>query len=143
MKKVFFALFVLAAFTLQAQNRKNADRRGNNARQEMADLNPQQRAELKTQRMTLHLDLTEAQQKKVQKLNENMEAKREKVRLTREERQALTKEERYAHKKAMMDEQIEFKRALKEILTEEQYSKFDNNRERRDGKRKSKGTPRN
>ena len=116
----------------------------------MADLTPQQRAEMKTQRMVLNLDLNEAQQKKVQKLNEGMEVKREKARLTQEQRQALTKEERYAHKKARMDEEIEFKRALKEILTEDQYTKFENNRQRkdrkdgnRDGKRKPKGAPRN
>ncbi len=144
MKKVIFVLALLVTLGLQAQNRPNQDRKGRNFDKEMADLTPQQRAEMKTQRMTLHLDLTEAQQKQVQKLNENFEAKREKVRLTQEERQALTKEERYAHKKARMDEEIEYKRALKEILTDDQYTKFDNVRQKqRDGKRKPKGAPRN
>ena len=134
---------VLVTLGLQAQNRPNPDRKGRNFNKEMADLTPQQRAELKTQRMVLHLDLTEAQQKKIQTLNEGMEVKRDKMRLTKEEKQALSQEERFAHKKARLDDEIEYKRALKEILTQEQYSNFEKNRQRRDGNRKPKGAPRN
>ena len=109
----------------------------------MANLSPEQRAELKTQRMVLHLDLTEDQQKKVQELHKEREAKLDKMRLTREQREALTEAERYAHKKARLDDEIEFKRALKELLTEEQYARFQDSRENSGGKRKSKGNPKN
>jgi len=126
MKKVIFAILVLAGLAVQAQDRGNKPHRGDNDRREaMADLTPQQRADLHTKRMVLDLDLTEAQAKKVQQLNESLENKREEKRLDKEARKELTSEERYARQKERLDTEIEFKRSMKEILSEEQYAKFE------------------
>lgn len=139
MKNIFFAVILLAVFTLQAQERTYQKRNPDLQKQEMASLNPEQRAELHTKNMVLALDLSEAQQKKVEKLNESWEAKRAKMKLTKEERESLSQEERFEHKNARLDEKIAYKREMKQILTDEQYSKFEKMREQkaRQGNRKA------
>lgn len=128
MKKLVVALLMVVSMTAYAQQRPNRNTADRPNKERMADLSPQQRAELRTKRMTLHLNLTESQQKKVQKLNETMETNREKTRLDPEARKSMTQEERYAHKNARLDEEIAFKRQLKEILTEDQFATFEKSR---------------
>ena len=105
----------------------------------MADLTPQQRADLQTKRMVLQLELTEAQQKEIEKLNQAREIDRAKNRLTEEERSALSQEQRFTHKNAQLDAQIAYEREVKKILSDEQFEKFKKMRRHkaREGKRKS------
>ncbi|MEZ4874662.1 MAG: hypothetical protein R2793_04260 [Flavobacteriaceae bacterium] len=125
MKKLVFILFVLMGLAIQAQPGDGPHRGNKESREQREDLTPQQRAELKTKKMTLHLDLTEAQQKKVQDLILQKELKRDEMRAQREKGKELTQEEKFALKSKMLDEEIEMKKQLKSILTEEQYTKLE------------------
>ena len=126
MKKIVFICFVLVGITLQAQpgrEEKMNDRK--EMKEKMSDLTPQERASLKTKKMTLHLDLTEKQQKQVEVLLVKQEEKRDALKAQRKEGNEPTKEELYDLKSKMLDEQITFKNEMKTILTEDQYAKFE------------------
>jgi len=91
------------------------------------DMTAEEMATMRTKHMTLALDLTEAQQDKVMKLNLE-EAKLQKAR--RDEMRALkesgdwkrpTDEERLERQNARLDEQIAFQAKMKKVLNDEQY----------------------
>ena len=63
---VLMALFCINTFAQQNGNNKGEAR--GEMRQQKPDFSPEQMAELATKNMTLQLDLNEAQQKKVNKL---------------------------------------------------------------------------
>ena len=94
------------------------------------DFTPQEMAELQTKRLTLALDLTPAQQKKVQALQlQNAQIRKAKM----DARQArkkdgtgpkLNKEQRLANMNARLDRQIEMKQQMKQILSAEQFEKW-------------------
>lgn len=120
MKKVLIIVMALATFGVNAQN-KNSERKEN--RKEMkANLTPEQRADLKTKKMTLALDLTASQQQKVKQLI----LKAENERPERPENwKEMTDTQKYETKSAMLDRRIAMKKELKEILTEEQMTKWE------------------
>lgn len=94
------------------------------------DMTAEEMATMQTKHMTLVLDLTEAQQKKVMQLHLE-EAKLRKARW--EEMDKLrasgdwkrpTDEERLARQNARLDEQIAFQSKMKEVLNDEQYQSW-------------------
>jgi len=120
MKKVLIIFMALATFAVNAQN-KNSERKEN--RKEMkANLTPEQRADLKTKKMTLALDLTASQQQKVKQLI--LKAENEKPERP-ENWKEMTNTQKYEAKSAMLDRRIAMKKDLKEILTEEQMTKWE------------------
>ncbi|MEZ4778910.1 MAG: hypothetical protein R2786_05945 [Flavobacteriaceae bacterium] len=126
MKKLLFICFVFVGLALQAQPGPDAKMKyRKEMKEKMKDLTPQERATLKAKEMTLHLDLNEKQQKQVETLLLQQEEKREALRKQHKEGEELTKEEKFALKSKMLDEQIAFKKEMKNILNEEQYAKFD------------------
>ena len=140
MKKLMLICFVFVGLSLQAQpgtDSKMNDRR--EMKEKMADLNPQERAMLKTKHMTLELDLDEKQQKQVETLLVQQEEKRDAMRAQRKEGKKPTKEEMYALKSKMLDEQIAFKKEMKSILNDEQYVKFEKRQHVRKEKKKQPG----
>ena len=118
-KSIFTSLlalvFIIAAGTMSAQTTDRFDRG------ERERLSPEQRAEKQTERMTKQLDLTEAQQAEVKRINEafakKQETHREDMRLTRE-----------AHKTA-----------LEQVLTAEQRKKAEALIAQRKAKREERG----
>lgn len=129
MKKVLLIAFILVGFVGQAQERGDGPRKEKNEmREKMRDFTPQQRAELKSKKMALHLDLNESQQKQVETLLVKQEEKKDAMRAQREEKKELSKDEAFALKSKMLDEQMEFKKQIKSILTEEQFIKFEKSR---------------
>lgn len=120
MKKILIIVMSLATFAVNAQN-KNSERKEN--RKEMkANLTPEQRADLKTKKMTLALDLTASQQQKVKQLI----LKAENERPERPENwKEMTDTQKYETKSAMLDRRIAMKKELKEILNEEQMTKWE------------------
>lgn len=126
---------MIALVTLQvtAQQRKRQfHKEGSQNRMEvMKDMTPEEMSTLQTKKMTLHLDLTEAQQKKIQALNlENAKlrkAKMEEHRAMKENDGAkeLTKEERLKIMHERLDHQIAMKRQMKDILNAEQYERWE------------------
>lgn len=124
MKNVALVVMLLVGMTAMAQKGKD------NRRGAMKDLTPEQVATLQTKQMTLALDLSQAQQSKIQAMNlENAKLRKTKM----EERKAArkegdakrpTSEERYAMKNEMLDHQIAQKAAMKKILSEDQFEKW-------------------
>jgi hypothetical protein len=111
----------------------------------MKDLTPEQIATLQTKQMTLALDLTDDQQKKMQDLNLENAVKRSgkmnEIRAKKEsgELRKLTSEDRYAMKIAVLDHQIAQKEKLRNILDKEQYVKWEKMKKTREDYRKRRG----
>ena len=105
-------------------------------RQKGSDLSPEQMAELSTKKMTLHLDLNEAQQKDLYTI-ELEQAKLKKDRFKdKTDYKGLSESERFEMKTKRLDNQIAFKKKIKSILTKEQYGKWEKGRySKRKGKR--------
>ena len=94
----------------------------------MAEMTPEQRADLKTKEMTLTLDLSDRQQEQVKALNLDLAQKRQNKienRKDQKDRKELTSEELYEIRSARLDEAIRVKQEMKNILTEEQFAKFE------------------
>ena len=150
MKKLILIALALVTIQVSAQNRKQEFRKGERMEkgQRMSDFTPEEMAQLQTKKMTLTLDLTEAQQKKIEKLNlENakdrkakMEARQAQMRDGKSEKPS--KEERLKIINERLDKQIEMKQKMKKILDEEQLEKWEKNhaqKQRAGKKQKGKG----
>lgn len=126
MKRLILAVVMLTGFLLTAQE-------GDRFRHKMGakDLTPEQLATLKTKKLTLALDLTEAQQQAIQKLTlEQVQLHRSKRTEMQERRKddpeaRPSKEERYKHQLDRLDEMIAHKANMKEVLTETQFEKWE------------------
>ena len=141
MKKL--VVIALALFTLtgvaQERRKKHIDRKdGSELRKEMT---PSEIADLKAKKLTLKLDLTDAQQNKVNavfltqaKANEGL---REAHKATDgEKREKPSKDEFVKMQNHRLDQQIKMKREMKTILTAEQYAKFEKMKPRRQHRKK-------
>ena len=133
MKKVILIVLALVTIQVSAQNRKQEFRKGERTEkgQRMNDFTPQEMAQLQTKKMTLALDLTNSQQKEVEKIH--LEKAKEQQAF-REDRQAKrkdgkgekpTKEERLERMNGRLDKQIEMKEKMKKILNDEQFEKWE------------------
>jgi hypothetical protein len=146
MRKLAFALIALITISTQAQEMK--ERKSKSERKEMfKDLSAEEAAALKTKKMTLHLDLTASQQSKINELNLEIAKERILKRAEREknkgqERAKLSKEERLSKMNSRLDKKIEMKKRFKEILSEEQYEKWEKSTMKKSRKAKRKGMKR-
>ena len=106
----------------------------------MKDLTIEQKAELMTKKMTLHLDLNESQRSKVKAIQvkqlKEMEAKRDARKAQKDSDEKMTNEERYAKANAKLDAQIAHKEEMKNILNAEQYEKWEKTMSKRNHKRR-------
>ncbi len=136
MKKVLIIFMALATFAVNAQ-KKDSERKEN--RKELkANLTPDQRADLKMKKMTLALDLNDSQQQKVKQLFLKAENDRT---VTSANRSEMTDTQKYEAKSAMIDRRIAMKKEMKQILTEEQMTKWDHQQGDRRGKSRGKRNP--
>ena len=125
MKKLFVvALLVVGLTTFAQEKEKKGDRK---------NMSPEERTEMRVEKMTKELDLNETQQKQVKELlasqKENREEFIEKRKEIKETAEKATKEQR-AEMKAKMEENKEaIKSKMKTILTDEQYKKWESNME--------------
>ncbi|HET8803590.1 MAG TPA: hypothetical protein VFM72_03365 [Aequorivita sp.] len=135
MKKVMIILIAFSTFAITAQN-KTSERK--EQRKEMrANFTPEQKAELRAKKMTLDLGLNDSQQTKVQQLFVEMEKNRP-ARV--ENKSEMTDTQKFEAKNARLDRQIAMKKELKEILTEEQMTKWEKSHQhRRSAMRNKKG----
>lgn len=106
----------------------------------MKDLTIEQKAELMTKKMTLHLDLNESQQSKVKAIQmkqlKEMEAKRDARKAQKDSDEKMNSEERYSKANAKLDAQIAHKEEMKNILDAEQYEKWEKTMGKRHHKRR-------
>lgn len=118
MKKLISALLVLAfVMTGFAQKKK---RRNN-------DFTAEQKTELALKKMTLRLDLSKRQQRKIRPLlaehiADRMQLKHE---YKNRARKKLSNDERFERQMAYLDRKIAFKTSMKDILNEKQYERFE------------------
>ena len=132
MKKVLMTCLLLVSISLQAQPPGQGRNEHRNAvREKMIELSPQQRAELKTKKMVLELDLTIEQQLEIQKLNLEIESAREKMKPQKKKLEEISADDFFDRKSKMLDEKIAVKKRLQSILTEEQFEKFQKSRRRK------------
>ena len=127
-KIISFAIIALFTFTAYAQNQSRKGRQMNN-------MTPDQVAELQTKKMTLDLDLSKDQQKKVYNLNKQIafqrDARRKEMLAKREKGVKLTDDEKYQRKNQRLDAQIAHQNQLKKILNEKQFETWKKNNEKR------------
>lgn len=148
MKKMLIVIMALVTLQVTAQEKKKEMRMEaqKERRQMMKDLTPEEMATLQTKKMTLHLDLTEAQQQKIKALNLE-EAKLRKAKMEERTRmrknsesKPFTKEDKLKMMNEQLDRQIAMKQKMKNILNADQYEKWEasqgNMAERRQGQKK-------
>ncbi|MGB5227612.1 hypothetical protein [Eudoraea sp.] len=142
MKKVLVTTVLLIGMMGFSQRGQhfNSEQRG------MKDMTPEQIAILKTKKMTLALDLSTAQQKEIQKLNlENAKERKalmleRKVKKEKAEESKPSADERFDFQNERLDRMIVQKGKMKQILSEEQFQKWEranhhHRNHRKDGKR--------
>lgn len=119
------AVMVLLLTSLGAMAQKGDGQRARKSPK--MDMTAEQMATLQTQKMTLALDLTKAQQEKIMQIHldeatsrkekwDEMKAKRESG-----EWQKPTSEERFQMENARLEHQIAIQAKMKDILNDEQY----------------------
>ncbi len=141
MKNVLIIALIMFGTIVYGQEKKmvkNIDK--TEMREKMKDLSPEQMAELHTKKLVLHLDLTDAQQKKLYPIL-LVNAKERKAKM--EKRNAvntLTKDELFAARNARLDAQIAFKQEMKSVLSEEQFAKWEKGMQHRGKAHKGKGS---
>ncbi|MBT8395092.1 MAG: hypothetical protein HKO81_08535 [Flavobacteriaceae bacterium] len=150
MKKMILIVLALVSVQVSAQDRGPDQRRGNRMDKElrMSDLTAEEMAQLQTKKMVLHLDLSESQQKQIEKLNlesakgrkAKMEARQAKMKEGKGEKP--NKEERLKIMNEKLDNQIEMKQKMKKILNDEQFEKWAKNQGRKKSNFKKKGQER-
>lgn len=121
----FISINAFAQQRGQGFNQRTPKEMGMRMGMAMNNFTPEQQATLKTKRMTLHLDLTESQQKEIYTLNLNQAKEREvnqKAMLANTENgKTFTDEERYNLMEKRLNNQIDYKAKIKSILKSEQF----------------------
>ncbi len=119
MRKVFLATLLAIGTIAFAQEKKMKHN----------DLTLEQKTELRVKQMTLDLDLDKSQQEKMKTLlleQENNKAQFKAERISKKEGDVKpSKEEMYKKRSQMLDQQIEFKGKMKNILNKEQMAKWE------------------
>ncbi len=131
-------MIVILLFAVSGVMAQKGERGG---RAQMKDMTPEQIATLQTKKATLALDLTQAQQKQLKSLFiENAKMRKAKMAAKEEgaERKKPSPEEHYARANERLDHQIAQKAKLKQILSEEQYAKWEQMKKRKGKRGKAK-----
>ena len=109
--------------TLAVSAQKKISERSDLRTEMRSDYTPEQRATLKAKKMTLMLDLNTSQQNKLEKLFlENTKSQKNKT-----DWKSMTSEEKFSSKNEYLDRRIENKAKIKQILTADQYDKWQMN----------------
>ena len=123
MKKLIVIALLIIGTTIVAQER-NKRHQGD----KMEQFTPEQQSQLMLKKMTLELDLNEAQQKEMSAIISDKIARKESLKAEMEVRKGKgvrpTNDERFAMKMKMMDEQITSKKRMEKILNAKQFEKW-------------------
>ena len=140
MKKLVIIALALVTLNGFAQKKEHRKMDRNNTSELRQDMNPSDIADLKSKKLTLKLDLTDAQQKKVHKLIlDEAETRQANKPADGEKKERPSKEEMIERQNLRLDAQIEMKREMKTILTAEQYAQFEKMKPREHKKRGKRG----
>ena len=146
MKRLIILALIFTTFSLTAQERKRHHnvREGNDKMYMMKDLTPEEMATLQTKKMTLHLNMSETQQKEVYALNLKNAQKRQAKRAERAKKKEGNKDERPSKEERLklmnekLDQQIAHKRDMERILNKEQFDKWERSNNRKGSQRGQK-----
>ena len=123
MKKLFVLALLIVGTTIIAQER-NRKHQGN----AMEQFTPEQKSQLMLKKMTLELDLNDAQQKEMSGFISDNVAKKEahkaEMKAMKEKGVKPTNDERFAMHMKMLDEQIAAKKSMQKILNAKQFEKW-------------------
>ncbi len=126
MKKLFVLSFLMLAISMHAQRPEHSPRGEKGPMMEkIKEWTPEQRAELKTKSLVLHLDLNKKQEVEVQKIHLDLEKQKEQRKANRKDPKTLTADELFELKVAQLDEKIAVKRQFEAIFNKEQMEKFE------------------
>ena len=124
MKNLIIAALLVVSMTSFAQDTKGVDKKPHRA--EMEKLTPEQRNEIMLKKMTLELDLNGKQQEQMKQVIAEQSKKREAMKESQKaDKKEMTSDERFAMKNKMLDEQIAMKAKMKNILSSEQFEKWE------------------
>lgn len=138
MKKILVVCMLMATVSVMAQRGEGHNRAS------MKDLTPEQVGTLKAKKATLALDLTPTQQEQMQALlTENAKMRKTKMEERKAQKESgktteMTSEERYERANERLDYQIAQKEKLKNILSDEQFAKWEKMQHRKGKHRKGK-----
>ncbi|WP_417785368.1 Spy/CpxP family protein refolding chaperone [Tenacibaculum sp.] len=137
MKKLLTLLILAVSFTVTTQAQKRD-------KTKHEELSTEQKTELAVKKMTLQLDLTEAQQNQIRPLIAEQVAERQKMwakrKAMKESGKKATADERYAMKSHMLDKKIAHKSEMKRILNKQQYERYEKMNARKMKRHKKKAT---
>jgi len=126
MKKLSLFLIMLISISAFSQQK------GQHHKAEMANMSAEETATLQTKKLTLLLDLDQAQQKEIKKLYQEKAEERkammaEHKKMSAEDAEKL-KENRFERKNARLDRELAHQEKMKQILNEEQFKKWQDSR---------------
>lgn len=121
---ILVALISLSTFAQEPQRK-----------QKRHDFTADQMAEIQTKKMTLHLDLTEKQQKQIFEINKinatERKLKMQELKAVKHSEKELSSEEIFTKKSTSLDKMIAHKDEMKKVLNEEQFQKWEKSKKRR------------
>lgn len=136
MKRIALILGIVFAFTSTLHAQKGHRKGGNES------FTVTQKTNLLVKKMTLRLNLTKSQQAKIKPIIAQQvadrKAMRQKMKSAKKGSKKPTSDQRYAMQNNRLDKHISFKRQLKKVLTDKQYSKFEKQSQRKMGKLKKR-----
>jgi protein CpxP len=142
MKKLILIVIALVTINVTAQEHRKEHKEQNERGERRAmlkDLTPEEMATLQTKKMTLHLELTSAQQTKILTLNLE-QAKLRKAKMDAHKKRMdnagskPSKDERLKMMNDKLDHQIVMKQKIKGILTAEQFEKWEQSQANHEGR---------
>lgn len=141
MKRLIVLALLVVGTTIIAQERSRKHQG-----HEMEQFTPEQKSQLMLKKMTLELDLNEAQQKEMSLMISDkiakMESHKAEMKANREKGVKPTADERFAMQMKMLDEQIAAKKRMEKILNAKQFEKWTLMKENQDKfQRKHKRNP--
>ena len=143
MKKLVVIVLALVAMHVQAQERAPRDGKKMERMHKKMNFSPEQMATIQTKKMTLHLDLTEAQQKEIYAINlANSKTRKAKMDAHKKMKDGAkskkpSKEMRFEIMNEQLDQQIATKKKMKAVLSADQFEKFEKVQHRKHRSKKS------
>ena len=129
MKTWILTMVMLTGFAMSAQPAQRGMEGHRPGKEHQNPFTATQRAELRSKNLALKLDLTDKQQKEIQKLLLTRETEKEQLtaqhKADRDAAKKPTADERFAMMNKRLDAEIAMKKEVKKILTVEQFAKYE------------------
>ena len=139
MKSLIYMALALITATSWSQPGGDNHHNRHQMKEKMAELTPEQLADLKTKEMTLQLDLNQLQQEEVYTINLTQIQARQQQKENGKKPEEMTSDELYQFRASQLDQRIATKEKLQSVLNPEQLAKLEQMDRRKRGKRHERG----